>query len=247
MLLIAVGTSLVRRGHPHEGLRLARRTLDLARRVGSLRAQLEAGEQIVGLLRVTGAYREGIDVGDEVRADTAGLELQEPPRLLGELALTLAAAGDEARAVSLAQELIAARSAAIGQPFHNSPALDAASALMSFGRMPDQALIDRERPSCRTCQVGWHRTAGRQAALSGDRERALGLAADLDALTRGGHYPIHAGWVASIRALAWARAGRTDDAARAIDEARAGFRSVGSVHGEDLLDHDLAAISAVHA
>jgi hypothetical protein len=59
----------------------------MARRVGSLRAQLEAGEDLAGTLRVSGSWREAVAVADEVRVDVASLELAGPPRLLGELVM----------------------------------------------------------------------------------------------------------------------------------------------------------------
>ncbi|MGH2499399.1 MAG: ATP-binding protein [Candidatus Limnocylindria bacterium] len=242
-----VSTDLVRHGRPREAVAPARRALEIARRVGSLRAQLKAGEELAFALVASGSWRQAIDLADEVLADVAGLDLAGPADLLGELVIALALAGDAARAIPLAGELIADRSAAAEAPAHNSPALMAATGLMALRRLPERSLIDAERPACRTCQVGWHAVAGRLAALTGDEGRALALADDLESLTREGGQPTHAGAAEHIRALAFARAGRVEDARTATERARAAFRSADRVDAEAFLDRDLTMIAAVHA
>lgn len=246
-LLGRSSTALVRRGRASEAVAPARRALEVARRVGSLRAQLEAGEDLVGTLRVIGSWREAVAVADEVRADVASLELAGPPRLLGELALALALCDDRARALPLAEEIIADRSAARQAPVHGSPALEAASALMMMGRIPEGDLINSQRPSCQTCQVSWHVVAGRQAALVGDHQRALALADALEGLIAAHASPVHAGGIPHIRALVLRRAGRIDEANKAAEQARGAFRSFGRKDAEVYLERDLAFLTAAIA
>jgi len=239
-LLSMTSTALGRAGRTAEAVASARRGLEVARRVGSLRAQLETGEQLVETLRTSGSPSEAIAVADEVRADVAGLDLAEPPRLLGELALALASAGDNERAIAVADEIIDARRGGPA-PVHAAAGLLAANALLAAGRVPDRAFVDAERPTCRTCERNWLSVAGRQAALSGGAERALALADELEAA---GGPP---NGVAHIRALAYARAGLTEEAERAADQARTGYRAAGRADLEARVDRELALISAVHA
>jgi tetratricopeptide (TPR) repeat protein len=246
-LLVRSATALVRRGRPSDAVTPARRALEIARRVGSLRAQLEAGEDLVGTLRVIGSWREAVAVADEVLADVASLELAGPPRLLGELVVALALCDDRARALSLAEKIVADLSAATPAPVHGSPGLDAASALMLMGRIPEGDLINSQRPSCQTCQVSWHVVAGRQAALVGDHERALALADALERLIAAHTSPVHAGGIPHIRALALLRAGRVDEAKKAAEEARGAFRSVGRRDAEVFLERDLVFLTAAIA
>lgn len=247
LLLGTVATSLMRRGLPDLALTPARRALGIARRVGSLRAMLEAGEHLAALLRVTGDYAASVRVGEEVRHDTAALEFAEPPRLSGEIVSSLALARDEARTTRLAGELIAWGEGAAASPFHNGAALPAAMALMALGRVPDRALIERLRPSCATCDVLWLVAAGWHAAIGGDGERALALAGELEARAAEGRYPFHEGTAAGIRARAHAVAGRQEDAEREAQTALAAFRAVGRADQKDTLERDLARISAAHA
>jgi DNA-binding SARP family transcriptional activator/tetratricopeptide (TPR) repeat protein len=246
-LLGLSSTALARRGRSSEAVAPARLALEMARRVGSLRAQLEAGEDLAGTLRVSGSWREAVAVADEVRVDVASLELAGPPRLLGELVIALALCDDSARALALAEELIANRSAATQSPVHGSPALEAASALMMMGRIPERDLINSQRPSCQTCQVWWHVVAGRQAALVGDHQRALTLADALERLIADNASPTNAGGVPHIRALALRRAGSLDEADKAADEARVAYRTVGRRDSEVILDRDLAFLTAAIA
>jgi len=245
-LLRLSSTALLRRGDQPEAVADAGRALEIARRVGSLRAQLEAGEDLVEALRIGGSSREAIGVADEVLADITQLDMADPPRLLGELVIALALAGERTRATALADDLLGGPASGSGRPspVHGSPALDAASALMTMGRLPDVVVIDAQRPSCRTCQLRWYGLAGRHAALSGDHERALALADELEVLRRERGAPGGAGMVEHIRAVALARAGHLDEARRAADAARAGFRSAGRASAEAVLDLDLAWVSA---
>jgi hypothetical protein len=240
LLFSLMSTALGRAGRRTESVAAARRGLEIARRVGSLRAQLEVGEELVEALTVSGSPREAIAVADEVRADTADLDLVEPPRLAGELALALATAGETERAIAVANDVVEARRGAPA-PVHAAAGILAANALLAAGRVPDRAFIDAERPSCRSCDRNWLGVAGRQAALSGDAARALGLAAELEAA--GG--PPHA--VAHVRALAHARAGRADESERAAEQARSGYRGADRADLEDRVDREIALISAIHA
>lgn len=244
-LISMVSTALSRLGSPGEALAHSRRALEMARRVGSLRAQIEAGEQLTAVLRYTGAWPEAVNVAEEVRAETAGLELSAPPRLLGELTVALALAGQGDRALALAEEIIGARSA--GPPVHASPVLDAIAALMTLGRPPDGALIEGQRPSCGSCLVWWTAVAGRHAALAGSAERALELAAGLESLPRDSRVWWYGGLAEHIRALALARTGHASPAALATKRARESFRSAGRADLEAILDRDLTTISRIHA
>ena len=243
-LLSITSIALGRAGPPNDDIAPARRALGIARRVGSLRAQLEAGEQLVGGLRARGSWHEAIAVADEVRSDVADLDLPGPPDLLGALAMSLALDGDMERTVALAHELIEARRGAPA-PVHVSPAVMAASALMTIGHVPSREVIEVERPSCRTCEPAWVAVAARQAALSGDSDRALALADEVEVLTRA--TPGHAAQAAHIRALVHAWAGRSDEAERAAERARVGYRAAGRADTEVTLERDLETISTVHA
>lgn len=245
LLLTIASNALRRAGRTAESVAPARRGLEMARRVGSLRAQLEAGEQLVESLRITGASREAIAVADQVRADVAGLELDDPPPLLGGLVLALAVEGEDARTAALATELIAARRG-MAPPIHLSAATMAASALMTIGRVPGREVVEADRPSCLTCARNWMVVAARHAALSGDAERALALADEVASATTGTSLGAALA-VAHIRAVAYARAGHSADADRAAAEARAGYRAAGRIDAALMLDRDLALISAVHA
>jgi hypothetical protein len=161
--------------------------------------------------------------------------------------LALALCDDRARALPLAEEIIADRSAARQAPVHGSPALEAASALMMMGRIPDGDLINSQRPSCQTCQVSWHVVAGRQAALVGDHQRALALADALEGLIAAHASPVHAGGIPHIRALVLRRAGRIDEANKAAEQARGAFRSFGRKDAEVYLERDLAFLTAAIA
>ena len=246
VLLGLTATALLRSGRSRDAVEPARQALGIARRVGSLRGQLEAGEELVTALRVTGAWREAVELADEVAADVAGLDLSAPPRLSGELAIALSLAGDHARAASIARELIAASASSTSPPVHGSPALDAVVALLVADTLPALDLIAAQRPSCATCQVQWHVVAGRLAALHGDVDAALGSADALEELTRLPGYRIHAGAVEHIRTLAFARMGRVEDRARAESSARAAYRGAERVDAEAFLDFDLGRISPAH-
>jgi DNA-binding SARP family transcriptional activator len=245
-LLLSIQSNAFRRaGRTVESVAPARRALEMARRIGSLRAQLEAGEQLVESLRITGASREAIAIADQVRADVVGLDLDAPPQLLGGLVLALAVAGEDVRTAALASELIAARRG-MAAPIHLSPATMAASALMTIGSVPEREVVEADRPSCVTCGRNWMVIAARHAALNGDAERALALADDVASATTGTSLG-SALAVAHIRAIAHARAGRSADAERAAEDARAGYRAAGRVDAAVMLDRDLALISALHA
>jgi len=240
LLLSLTSTAAGRAGRRAEGVALARRALEVARRVGSLRAQLEAGENLVKWLVMIGSPREAVALADEVHADTARLDLSEPPLLLGELALALASAGETDRAIEVATGIIDARRGA-PVPVHVSAGLWAANALIAVGRVPDRAFVDGERPTCRSCERNWLGVAGRQAALGGDAERALALAAELEAA---GGPP---SGVAHVRALAYACTGRADESERAAEQARSGYRTAGRADLEARVDPEIALISAIHA
>lgn len=240
-----VSVALSRAGRVAEAVAPAGRALDIARRIGSLRGQLEHAEQLVTALRGVGQWREAIEIADEVRAEIAGLELTGPPQLLAELAIALALAGDEERTVALVRELVEARSGA-PPAVHISPAAAAASALLTIGHIPDRAFLESDRPTCRTCERTWLFVAARAAALSGDAAHAQALADELGASGSGGDGPAGAG-VPHIRALVHAGAGRTDDAAHAVAEARELYRAAGRVDAEAIFDRDLEVISAIHA
>ncbi|MGH2378741.1 MAG: ATP-binding protein, partial [Candidatus Limnocylindria bacterium] len=240
----AVG--IQRQGRPLDALALARRALRIARRVGSLRAQLRAGEQVVGLLVITGSYREAAQLADEIAADVASLELSRTD-LLGELVLALALGGEEQRARGLAGELLTGISPTSSRPLHADPAGLAIDALLSLGDGPDPALVEALRPTCRTCEIGWHALAGRALAMAGEQGRALALADELEKRVRETGYLSQAGAPDHVRAVAMSRAGRMDEASAAAERARARFRSTGHARGEDVLDRDLARISALRA
>jgi DNA-binding SARP family transcriptional activator/tetratricopeptide (TPR) repeat protein len=245
-LLLSIESNALRRaGRTAEAAAPARLALEMARRTGSLRAQLEAGEQLVESLRITGASREAIAVADQVRADVAGLDLDTPPQLLGSLVLALAVAGEDARTAELAGELIAARRG-MPSPIHLSPATMAAGALMTIGSVPVRTVVEADRPSCVTCERNWMVVAARHAALSGDPERALALADEVASATTGTSLGAALA-VPHIRAIAHARAGRSAAAERAAEDAHAGYRAAGRVDAALMLDRDLALISAVHA
>lgn len=237
---------LVRRGDGETAMGVARRELEIARRIGSLRAELTAGQDLADALLTLGRYTEVIEIADEVRSDIASLQLDDVPSLLGVLANGLAHAGLHERALALAEELLAAARARSEPPAHVDYALAALNALLTMGRMPPRDLLEAVRPTCRTCDGLWLLTAGRHAALRGDVEAALALAGVLES-DPAGDEPRIAVRPAQIRALAFAAAGRDTEAAAQTARARSLLSQARNELYRDRFERDLAAISSGRA
>ena len=238
--------ALMRTGDATTALTFARRELDMARRIGSLRAELKAGEDANHALLALGRYADAVQIADEVRRDVASLELSGPPALLGGLAVALAHAGREERAVALCEELLAAARARTERPMHGDYGMSAVNAILAMGRLPSRELLDALRPACRTCEAGWLVTAGRHAVLRGDFDDALQLAAELESHPRSDE-PGPAAGPAHIRALAFLRLGRPTEAAAEVARARELLRAAGSVLLQDRFERDLSTVARSHA
>jgi len=239
------GPALIRMGDGATALVVARRELETARRIGSLRAELKAGEDMTDALLTLGRYAEAVEVADEIRGDIARLDLSGPPTLLGELAIALAFSDREHRAVALAEELLSAARARAGRPVHGDYGISAVDALLASGRLPPRALLEALRPTCRTCDAGWQLVAGRHAVFRGDVGDALRLADELAAAPQNGDARTTAR-PTQIRALAFLRAGRSAEADEETARARALLRQTGSALLRDRFERDLAILARIH-
>lgn len=231
---------LVRRGDGALALPLAERGLDVARRVGSLRAVLKAGEDVVDVLLALARYADAARVAEQVRREVAPLDLAEPPSLVGTLVNALAFGDDAARARELARELLDAARARRDRPAHSDFALATVNALMAIGDLPPRDLIASLRPSCRTCDREWLFVAGRVAALGGELDEALRLADELAHALEAEAAPRLATGPSHIRALIATVDGRVTDAARERVEVERGLAEASHALGRDRFERDLA-------
>jgi len=223
---------------------LAEQGLAVARRVGSLDGELLAGEPAVWALSVLGRYSEAIALGEHALriAERIG---QRWPRAAAEHLIALVLGGSTERFVEIAGEIPAEASSDPAR--HVRARLYVLSGLLAVGRCGEasaDALV-RERPSCKTCAVTWLSVDARREALCGDPQAALQSADRFQRHVEETRFRYHAPAADHVRALAFARLGRADDAGRAAALARSAYRALESVAGPDLLGRELELASRV--
>jgi hypothetical protein len=127
---------------------------------------------------------------------------------------------------------------------HATPALFSVWVLLVVGRfdlVSDRATVERERPSCETCDLSWLAIAGQYEAVIGEPDRAFALADELERRTAATGYASLAAAPPHIRALANARLGRAAEAKRSTAEALEKAGSLGDQRALGLLARDVAA------
>lgn len=236
---------LLRRAELEPALAAAQHGLEVARRVGSIAGEIEAAESLIWALVLTGRHREAVAVGDAVLPLASRIGMPRWPRATADFLHALLLAGETERAGDLASEILDDAGAYPPSP-HVRPALFAISALTALGRCDRAApeVILAERPSCETCAVSWLQIYGRREAICGSDKKALEIAEDLDRIVTSSGFRAFAGMPAHIRALADARAGRTE-ARQMAREAFDLYGAVGNVGMRDLLERELSLLRPV--
>ena len=241
--LQAIG--LLRRGEHEQALAAAEHGLAVARRVGSIAGEIESAEALIWALVLGGRYRDAVAVGDAVLPLASRVGMPRWPRAAADYMHALVLAGEIARAVGIAFEILDEAPSYPPSP-HVHPALFAISALVALGRC-DRAsseAVAAERPTCETCAISWQAIVGRREAICGDGARALEFADDLERRVLATRFRVFEGTAAHIRAVAHTRAGREDQAKRSAAQALAGYAAIGNIGMRDLLLRELALVGS---
>ena len=236
--LQAVG--LLRNGEVGAALAAAEQGLAVARRIGSLDGELQAAEPAIWALSILGRYDEAIALGESVLRIAERIGQGRWPRGSAEYFLSLLLAGESGRFLEIAGE-IGREPLPEAAPRHNRPRLHVLSGLLALGRcgeVPAEVLA-RERPSCKTCEMTWLSIHARRDALCGDPQAALASADDLQRHIEETRFRSQAPLADHIRALAFARIGRPQEARRAAERARSTYALLENKLGPDLLDREL--------
>jgi hypothetical protein len=229
---------LMRNGEVGAALAIAEQGLAVARRVGSLDGELQASEPAIWALSVLGRYSEAIALGESTLR-TAERIGQRWPRAWAEHLMSLVLGGATERFLEIASEIPA--EAPSNPPRHVQARLYVLSGLLALGRCGEvsaDALV-RERPSCKTCEVTWLSVDARREALCGDPQVALESADRFQRHVEETRFRYHAPAADHVRALAFTRLARADDAGRAAERARSAYAALESVAGPDLLGREL--------
>jgi DNA-binding SARP family transcriptional activator len=232
-----------RRGDFAAGLADAERDLAMARRIGSIHAEVEAAEVTLDAYVSTGRWADAIALGEQTSPLIARVG-GEAPRALTDYLLALALKGEDERAIREARAILEAAERAQRRPMHATPALFSVWVLLVVGRfdlVSDRATVERERPSCETCDLSWLAIAGQYEAVIGEPDRAFALADELERRTAATGYASLAAAPPHIRALANARLGRAAEAKRSTAEALEKAGSLGDQRALGLLARDVAA------
>ena len=232
-----------RRGEFAAGLADAERDLAMARRIGSIHAEVESAEVLVDAFVSTGRWADAVALGEQTSPLIARVG-GEAPRALSDYLLALALKGEDERATREARATLEAAERAPRRPMHATPALFSVWVLLVVGRfdlVPDRATVERERPSCETCVITWLAIAGQFEAVIGQPERAFALADELERRAAASDYASFLAAPPHIRALANARLGHATEAKRATAEALEKAGSLGDQRALGLLARDVAA------